>query len=135
MATITLETQLVTHDCGTCSGTYAINARFDREKRAKGGSWYCPYCRASWSYTESDVSRLQKQLKRAEELRIRERQAHDQTKADLRETELKRRAEKSAKTRIQNRVERGVCIHCNRTFQDLQRHMATKHKEHTCQVT
>ena len=33
----------------------------------------------------------------------------------------------AALTRVKNRVSRGVCPNCNRTFKDLARHMASKH--------
>lgn len=46
------------------------------------------------------------------------------------------RADKSATaykgqvTRLRNRVKNGVCPCCNRSFQNLQRHMHTKHPEY-----
>jgi Fe-S oxidoreductase len=53
----------------------------------------------------------------------------DQAQADA-------RAQKAAKTRIKNdrdriktRVANGVCPHCNRTFQNLARHMASQHPD------
>ena len=58
-----------------------------------------------------------------------ERARHDQTKAELRETEARRRAEKAAKTRLQKRVANGICPCCKRTFKDLARHMKNKHPE------
>lgn len=42
-------------------------------------------------------------------------------------TERRLSAAKGRVTRIKNRVGHGVCPCCNRTFGDLQRHMATKH--------
>lgn len=64
-----------------------------------------------------------------------------ETKAQLESEKKKRewaeqsaRAEKeradralAAKKRLRKRVKNGVCPDCNRTFQNLQRHMATKH--------
>ncbi len=34
---------------------------------------------------------------------------------------------KGQMTKLKNRIENGVCIHCNRTFQNLARHMKCKH--------
>ena len=42
-------------------------------------------------------------------------------------TERRLSAAKGRVTRIKNRVVHGVCPCCNRTFGDLQRHMASKH--------
>lgn len=39
------------------------------------------------------------------------------------------RAQKAAKTRIKNRVHKGVCPCCNRTFENLRRHMSTQHPD------
>ncbi len=39
-------------------------------------------------------------------------------------------AAKGRVTRIKNRVGHGVCPCCNRTFGDLQRHMASKHADY-----
>jgi hypothetical protein len=40
------------------------------------------------------------------------------------------KAFKGQVTRIRNRVKNGVCPCCNRTFQNLMRHMATEHPEY-----
>jgi hypothetical protein len=50
---------------------------------------------------------------------------------DERDTaERRRRAEKAAKTKIKNRVAKGVCPCCNRTFQNLADHMKSKHPDY-----
>lgn len=90
--------------------------------------FYCPYCRTGQHFTgESDIERAERLKRDAEAATQRERQRHDQTKAELRETERRRRAEKGAKTRLKNRVSKGVCPCCNRHFTDLQRHMENQH--------
>lgn len=48
-------------------------------------------------------------------------------------TERRLSAAKGRVTRIKNRVGHGVCPCCNRTFTDLQRHMASKHSDYTKQ--
>lgn len=126
---VTLESQ----SCWNCGGTYALNAHFVNTRREDGKSWHCPYCEKGTRFSETESEKLKKEVEYQKNRVIAEQQCHDQTKAELRETEQRRRAEKGAKTRIKNRIERGVCIHCNRSFQDLQRHMATKHKEHICE--
>lgn len=85
------------------------------------------YCLAGHPqyFTESDevkIKKLERQL-------ANERASHDQTRADRDATERRRRAEKGAKTRIKNRVGRGVCPCCNRSFENLGRHMQSKHPE------
>lgn len=48
-------------------------------------------------------------------------------RAEASRAEHSRRAEKAAKTRIKNRIARGVCPCCKRTFQNLAAHMQTQH--------
>ena len=118
--TIFKSVKLTTISCGGCGGTYAINERYREQKQEEGGSWHCPYCRVSWGFRGNEVTRLKKKLACSIA-------AHDQTKAELRETEMRRRGEKAAKTKIKNRIAAGVCPCCNRTFQNLARHMKGQH--------
>ncbi len=37
------------------------------------------------------------------------------------------RAQKAAKTKLKNRIKHGVCPCCKRTFQNIAKHIATKH--------
>lgn len=90
------------------------------------------YCPLGHKYAPAGESRLDKQKRQTEQanrLLARERSRHDQTRAELKTTERKRRAEKAAKTRLKNRVSKGVCPCCNRHFANLERHMQNKHPE------
>jgi uncharacterized Zn finger protein (UPF0148 family) len=140
--TVSLNVQLTTIDCGVCGGTYAINERYRQEQYEKGGSWYCPYCQTSWGYGEGENARLKKQLAKEKhkaeqaDARAREEQARlleevYAQRAVTERTERRRAAMKGQVTRIKNRVGKGVCPCCNRTFMDLQRHMQGKHPDWT----
>lgn len=37
------------------------------------------------------------------------------------------RAQKAAKTRLRKRIEHGVCPHCKRHFENVERHVKSKH--------
>lgn len=132
MSAIMVSVQLTSMVCGRCSGTYAIAEDFRSLCHEDGKRrWHCPYCQADWGYNESDNDRLKKKLAEQEN---RERQklaaaaaAHDQTKAELRETESKRRAEKAAKTRLKNKIQAGACPCCQERFTNLQKHMEEQH--------
>jgi hypothetical protein len=126
--TFVASTSLTTIQCGECGGTYAIQERYRAQRQEAGDGWNCPYCKCQWGYYgETEAQRLRRQLVQSQNSVVAERQRHDQTRADLRETELRRIAQKGVTTRIKNRITKGVCPCCNRTFQDLQRHMAGKH--------
>lgn len=118
--------QLVAVTCTACGCTFGLEAHHHAKLREKGDTFYCPNGHPR-AYRESDLQKLEKQL-------ARERAQHDQTKSSRdfwrqRQEAEKRRAAaaRGQVTKIKNRVGNGVCPCCNRTFQNLQRHMATKH--------
>jgi DNA repair exonuclease SbcCD ATPase subunit len=78
---------------------------------------------------EGEAATLARKLKEDRDLIARINAAHDQTKATLRDTEKSLIAQKGVTTRIKNRASNGVCPCCNRTFQNLARHMHTKHPD------
>lgn len=118
----TVSVVLAEINCGKCGGVYAISERYRQHKYDRGGTWHCPYCQTSWGYTESEVQRLERAL-----------EAKRRREANL-EAELKRStdmlvAQRAATTRMKNRVAKGVCPCCKRSFVDLRKHMACKHKD------
>lgn len=106
-------------DCGECGGTYAINEARRQKCAQDGSSWTCPYCRVYWGYSNNNENaRLKQQLEQKErELRS--------AKCDI----INERLAKEQADRKLKRVNRGVCPCCNRSFQNLARHMSTKHPE------
>lgn len=116
--------RLETHVCGGCGITYAVPEEWMATKRREAGEIHCPNG-CNRVFRESDADRLRKQL----ECKERELRA---AKCDtLREQSLREAAEKlkAAAERKLKRVQKGVCPCCNRTFINLQRHMATKHPD------
>jgi hypothetical protein len=121
--TFTETVQLTTINCGSCGGTYAINERYRLQRQEQGGYWHCPYCECSWGYSVSENTKLKKQMEDKErELRA--------AKCEVLNAQAETYTERAAKELVQRklkRVNRGVCHCCQRSFQNLQRHMATKH--------
>lgn len=91
---------------------------------------HCPLGHVHVPSGQTEADKLRNQLAAKENAIAYERSRHDQTRAELRETENRRRAEKAAKTRIKNRVSKGVCPCCNRHFENLQRHMQGQHPDY-----
>ncbi len=113
--------------CG-CGVTFMAPERWLNRKREKGGSLYCPNG-CSLTFGESKLDRL-----RRENERLTQRLAQKDD-AIRRQRDLTEKAERSAAaykghfTKVQNRVSRGVCPCCNRSFTNLQRHMKAKHPD------
>lgn len=108
--------------CCTCGVWFGVDRYLDVERRNNKTNFFCPNGH-SQAYRESEADRLRKQLQQ-------EQQKSAMEAASRRTAEDGRiKAEKELK-RIQARTNAGVCTCCNRTFQNLARHMKTKHKEH-----
>jgi type II secretory pathway component HofQ len=98
--------------------------------------FYCPQGHPQ-HYTETEVQRLQKQLAEAQEkaqAATKRKEWAEQEAKNARAAEAAERAakdaERASKVRAQKKLKRvanGVCPCCNRTFQNLARHMKTKH--------
>jgi hypothetical protein len=114
-----LDVEFTRIDCGKCGSTYAINESYRKYRVEHGGYWNCPYCQCSWGYGDSALKRKEAEL-------AAEKKRHSATLARLNETI--EAANKEA-VRLKKRTEAGMCTCCNRTFQNLARHMATKHAD------
>ena len=67
-----------------------------------------------------------------EERLKKEREKSARLQANLDQAQASLIAQKGVATKLRKKVERaehGVCPHCNRSFQNLQRHVKTKHPE------
>jgi uncharacterized Zn finger protein (UPF0148 family) len=115
-AQVVLAVTLTEINCGKCGGVYAITERYREQKAQAGGYWHCPYCDTSWGFGESENDRLKKEVEA-------ERRRKDEALSRANEAN----AERDRALRKLKRVGRGVCPECNRTFENLARHMNCKH--------
>jgi len=127
MTTTDFLVELTTVDCGKCGGTYAINERYHLQKYNTGGSWHCPYCQCSWGFGESQLDRVEKSAKRAQELLERERRIANTLRDERDYAQRRLRATKGVVTITKKRIARGACPCCKSTFTDLKQHMEEKH--------
>jgi hypothetical protein len=118
LRTVTLETE----ECCNCGIVFAMPDYLRKRLLTQGGNFYCPNGH-SQHYTKSENQRLREKLD--EQTREATRQAERAHQAEL-------KAKKSAAElkRISKRVSAGVCPCCNRTFQQLARHMQCKHPKY-----
>lgn len=117
---------LVVETCYKCGMPFGLDADFRRRKLETGTGFFCPQGHGQVFIT-SEVQRLKQELAAANERKDYLHRAKDRLHEELLQQKYKTRAEKAAKTRVLNRVHAGVCTCCNRTFQNLRRHMETKH--------
>ena len=123
MDTIRISTNvnLVTEDCCICGIVFAVPESKIRRCEDKGEVFYCPNGH-SMVYKETTIDRLRHRLEHTE--------AALQTTSERLDGALKEVTNKNREiTRIKNRVHAGVCTECHRHFENLERHMRTKHSK------
>lgn len=108
------EITLDTITCCRCDVIFAMPSTLVARLNRDGGSFYCPHGHGQ-HFTQTEVDRLRGMLEQANR---RNTELVDEVARVQRE-----------KKRIERRVSAGVCPCCNRTFQNLARHMAAKHRE------
>jgi hypothetical protein len=112
--------------CKNCGLSYALPANFLKHRRERGGRWRCPNLLCDWvnvGYSETEIERLRKQVEEKDR-----RIAFEANARRTAEEQLATAEKRSA--RLRKRVAAGVCPCCKRTFQQLSRHMKTKHPEY-----
>lgn len=139
---ITVSQTLVTETCCNCGMLFAMTNDFKDKmlsRRDKPEGWfYCPAGHRQHYLGQTKEQQLAAQLAEAERQRQRAQQNVAMWQDDAREArqqaehERKRAAGyKGHATRMTKRAKAGVCPCCNRTFQQLARHMATRHPTFT----
>lgn len=108
------EITLSTLTCCNCGIVYAMPEQMIARLKREGGSFYCPNGHGQ-HFTEPETDRLRRLLDEAN--RSKTQLAGDY--ATLQREHM----------RLQRRITAGVCPCCNRTFQNLARHMAAKHSQ------
>lgn len=116
MSTIAYSGRLVVETCW-CGIVHAIPENLQRQAEEHGRQVYCPLGH-TWVITET----VEKKLKR-------EQERHAATKQLLRAEERSHSATRGQLTKARKRAAAGVCPCCHRTFQNVQRHVKTKHPE------
>jgi len=114
--------------CCKCGIVFGVPERWQQARLEDKETFWCPNGHPQ-AYVKSKADKLAEELSRE---RQRKAQLEDQVRAEreLREAAERRiSAVKGQITRLKKRTAHGVCPCCNRTFQDLSRHMATKHPQ------
>lgn len=113
---------LVEEICCNCFVHFAMDVALNNQRRAEGGTFYCPNGHAQ-HYTETEVEKLKKL-----NMTLKNKAAWAET-----ETEYQKRSHAATKgklTKLHKRVANGVCPCCNRSFKQLSRHIKNKHPDY-----
>lgn len=117
---------LVVETCYKCAVKFGMPRRMEEDRRESKDPFWCPNGHQQ-AYVESTADKLrrerdslkQQMARREEEILALNRQVEREQATAARETRARRR--------VEARISKGICPHCNRTFADLARHMDSKH--------
>lgn len=120
MATISFTQSIIINvvTCANCGIKFGLEESYQNRKRYNHEDFYCPNGHSQYYPQDNEAERLQKELKRKE-----------QELANTVITKIQLQNDLNKKNRDLNRLKKGVCHCCNRSFVNLQRHMKTKHPE------
>lgn len=112
--------------CCACGLTFGVPETWVEKRREAHDTFYYPNGHSlvfrGKTAAEKERERLQAQLDM-------ERRSKDYWRTAAESQKRAHATTKGKLTRTLNRVHKGVCPHCNRSFENLARHMATKHQE------
>lgn len=119
--------EMVYETCCSCHIVFAMPASLNQKLRDHPGtSFWCPAGHDQYYTGKSDAQKLREQLEQ------KEKQLSQQT-IRLETLRHERDHQERCATRLRKKLERvkkGVCPCCNRTFQNLWEHMMCKHPEY-----
>ncbi|WP_127524014.1 hypothetical protein [Mesorhizobium sp. Z1-4] len=124
-------TELHVLQCGNCGVWHAIPKMMFDTCVEEGGFWQCPNGH-SRGYREG---RRDREAVRRERDQLKQRLAQKDDEI-TRQRELREAAERSASarkgqiTKLKKRATAGLCPCCNRSFQNLHRHMTSQHPKY-----
>ena len=116
---------LVVEECGECGVLFALPNNLRRRALEDHTRYlWCPNGHSLVFKGKTEAQKLQERLDAERERSGRLAAERDQTAACLRAT-------RGVVTRMKKRASAGVCPGCNRSFENLARHMASKHPDFT----
>lgn len=120
---------MVVLECNTCGTPYAMTKTLNRNFRASHQGFYCPSGHSNYYPQQTAEEQARDELA---QVRAKLASARSEAEWAQRNYQAEKRSHTATKgklTKTLNRVNAGVCIHCNRHFKQLDRHMQNKHHE------
>lgn len=105
-----------------CGVPFALHDEFIRQRREDHKTWYCPNGHPRYYPRENETEKAKAAVRRLE------RQLANRDE-DLRAAKVAHAVTKGKLTKTRNRIAKGVCPCCNRSFANLGKHMAGQHPD------
>jgi hypothetical protein len=124
------QTRFEVHECLTCGSLYAVQEAVINQQRKHGGYHHCQNGHSQgWSKTESEDEKIRRERDRLQQKLAQKDDELAEQRRTIDEERRKAAAARGQVTKLHNRAKAGLCSCCNRHFTNLERHMASKHKE------
>ena len=108
--------------CYKCGITFGVPMQWGEIRQEDGATFWCPNGH-SQAFCDSEVAKLTEQLER-------EKKRCEWAESNRDAAERSAAAYRGHLTRTKKRIGKGVCPCCNRTFQNLTRHMSSEHPDY-----
>lgn len=115
-AAVDFQFQMVTLRCHKCGVPYGIPDYFQERRREDHEAFYCINGHGACYSAANETEKLRSELEKANRAK---QMALDSARM---EAEQRKKAERKL-----DRINKGVCTKCNRTFTNIARHMQSKH--------
>lgn len=130
MGTIyTANMSVIIEECWSCGVTFGLGQGLKSVFVRDGATFYCPRgCRLR--YGDSTESQLRAALAKKDEELVQKSRVVEQSRQAAIDARLEAQGQRLKAERLARKVKRanaGICLDCNRTFRNVQRHRATKH--------
>ena len=128
----TLKRTIVFEECFTCGMPIAMTEDHLRQYNEEGMSISCVLGHGTVR-RKSDNQKLRERLNEAQDevtrLQTAIRNEREEARAQRYAAAKPLAQEQNKRKRLERRIHNGVCPHCRRSFQNVQRHMARQHPE------
>lgn len=121
-AVLDFQNKIQTITCSGCGVVYGLPYGFIDNRQQDKQVFYCPNGHRQ-QYTKSEADKLREQL-------TQEKAATEWQRARINRLEKDLQSQKGQMTKLKNRIAKGVCPCCGRSFVALARHMKTKHPDY-----
>ena len=130
----TTVTSVLTINITTCAGcgmAFGVTKDFERRRRDDHKTFYCPSGCHNWYSQDNETEAAKKELEREKRYNASLLSQLDQERAEVQMAKKAASVAKGQLTRERNRIAKGVCPCCNRSFPQLHEHMKTQHPDYT----
>lgn len=128
-AVLDFNQKLHTLTCCSCGITFAVPTYW-RQQRLDDKAWfYCPNGHPQ-HFTESEIDRLKKELEQQKRSVEWWKNSAASKESQLKGANIQLGKVKAKLHRTERRIANGVCPCCHRSFQNVMRHMKTKHPDY-----